>query len=89
MARYLAIGSAPEISEATFRETFDAVKKWRIDRHSWLVKVYCNVNNGKVAVECEAPSQEVLMDWMEKNDWNIEDVYQINLIHEGSAVWTV
>ena len=51
MSRYLAVGEMPQISEAEFRDALDAVKKWRIDRQSWVIKAYCNLERGKLVIE--------------------------------------
>jgi Zn finger protein HypA/HybF involved in hydrogenase expression len=89
MARFLAIGEMPEITEEQFRQTFDAVRKWRPERRTWMVKAYCNLSQGKVVIECETPEQDSFEAWLQQTGWKVNGIYRVDLIHEAGAIWPV
>jgi len=89
MARYIAIGEAPGLTEAQFRERFNEVKKWRFDKRSWVVKAYCVLGEGKVVIECETPEKGQFEEWLKKTGWKVNGVYGVNLIHEAGSIWPV
>ena len=89
MSRFIAICAEPSITEEQFRETFDRVRKWRADRRTWVVKAYCNLNEGKVLVECEAPERAPFEEWLRNTGWTVDGVYGVDLIHEAGAIWPV
>jgi Zn finger protein HypA/HybF involved in hydrogenase expression len=87
MARFLAIGEVPALSEEQFRQHFDTIRKWRPERRTWMVKAYCNLSEGKVVIECETPERESFEAWLSKTGWKVHDIYRIDLIHEAGAIW--
>ena len=46
MARFIAVHNIPGITEEDSRSKLDAVKKWRPDRRTTIVKVYGDLENG-------------------------------------------
>ena len=89
MARYMAIGDAPGITEEGFRGALGEIRKWRFDRRGWIIKAYCNVDQGKIVAECEASDQQQFESWLAKTGWKINGVYRVNYIHEAAAIWPV
>lgn len=47
MARFIAIHNVPGITEADFRDKLDAVRKWRPDRRTTVLKVYGDLPKSK------------------------------------------
>ena len=89
MARYIAVGEMPELEETKFREAFNEFKKWRIDRQSWVIKAYWGKDHGKLVIECETPERSRFEAWLAKTGWQMNGIYQVDLIHEGGTIWTV
>ena len=89
MARYLAIGDKPGITAEEFRGAFDQIRKWRIDRQSWVIKAYLGSDTGKMVIECETPERDRFEKWLANAGWQVDGIYQIDLIHEGGNVWDV
>lgn len=89
MARFLAIGAKPGIKEEEFRGAFDQIKKWRIDRQSWVIKAYLGSETGKMVIECETPERPRFEQWLNNAGWHVDFIYEIDLIHEGGVVWDV
>ncbi len=57
MARFIAVHNVAGITEEQFREKLDAVKKWRPDRRTTILKVYGDLQSGTLVSECEAVEQ--------------------------------
>ena len=89
MARFVAIGEMPNLTETAFREALDRHKKWRFDRQSWVIKAYMSPDDGKLIVECETPEQSRFEEWLKKNGWPYSEIHRVKLIHEGGTVWPV
>lgn len=89
MARYLAIGAIPGLSEEAFRSAFDQMKKWRFDRQSWVIKAYKASEQGKLVIECETPERERFERWLANSGWKMDGIYRIDLIHEAGTIWPV
>jgi hypothetical protein len=89
MARYLAIGEKPGLKEEEFRGAFDQIRKWRIDRQSWVIKAYLGTDSGKLVIECETPERARFEEWLSKAGWQVDAIHQIDLIHEAGTVWDV
>ena len=89
MARYLAIGAVPGLADEEFRGAFDNFKKWRIDRQSWVIKAYKGSDDGKLVIECETPERSRFEEWLKKTGWQMDGIYQIDLIHEAGTIWPV
>jgi len=89
MGRFIAVCEKPGITEEEFREAFDRVKKWRIDRRTWIVKAYCDLSTGKLVAECEAPEKARFEEWLKNTGWRMDTIYQVNLILEAGSIWPV
>ena len=87
MARYVAVSEVPGLTNEQFCRAFDAIRKWRFDRRAWIVKAYCDLSGGRLFVECEAPDQEIFAQWLRKNEWQAENIREIDLIYEAGSVW--
>jgi hypothetical protein len=87
MARFLAVSDVPGITEERFRGTFDAIRKWRFDKRAWITKAYCDVNRGKLFIECEAPDQAKFEDWLRNAKWKVSSIHEVDLIFEAGAIW--
>jgi hypothetical protein len=91
MARFVAVSDVPGMTEAQFREALGPVKKWRFGsrRRSWIIKAYCNLDQGKVVVECETPDRAEFEQWLEGTGWKTDDLYPVSFIHEAATIWPV
>ena len=89
MARFIAVGEVPGLNESSFRSALDEFKKWRIDRQSWVVKAYLAEEQGRLVIECETPDRSRFEAWLRKTGWPLQNIYQVNLIHEGGTLWPV
>jgi hypothetical protein len=89
MARFLAIHSVPDISEEKFQESLDGVKNWRPDRRTTIVKVYCNLAEGKLFSECEAVEQAHFEDWIKQVGWPCDVIYKVDMVHQVGHIWKV
>ena len=69
MARFIAIHNVPGITEADFRDKLNAVRKWRPDRRTTILKVYGDLENGRLVSECEAVEQAHFEDWINLVGW--------------------
>ena len=87
MSRFIAICEMPGITDEQFRQTFDRVRKWRPDRRTWIVKAYCDLSDGRLVVECEAPERASFEGWLSNTHWKVDGIYGVDLIHEAGAVW--
>ncbi len=89
MARFVAVCDVPDLTEAQFRDALGEVRKWRFDRKGWIVKAYCNLDQGKVIAECEAPDRAQFEDWLQRTGWQSGQVYDVSYIHEAASIWPV
>lgn len=89
MARFLAIHSISNLSEAEFREKLGAVNKWRPDRRTTILKVYADTKRGKLVTECEAAEQSHFEDWMKLVGWPAESIYQVDLVCQVGNIWNL
>ena len=89
MPRFVAIHTCPGITEDKFQQTLGAVSSWRPDRRTTILKVYCNLAEGKMVTECEAVEQSVFEDWLDQVGWTRDDVYRVDLIHQAGHIWRV
>ena len=87
MARFIAIHSVPGMSEENFREALSEAKKWRPDRRTTILKVYCNLEEGKLVSECESAEQAHFEDWIKQVDWPCDAIYKVDLIHQVGQIW--
>ena len=89
MARFLAIHSIPDMSEEKFQAALDGVKNWRPDRRTTIVKVYCNLAEGKLFSECEAVEQAHFEDWIAQVGWPYDAIYKVDMVHQVGHIWNV
>jgi hypothetical protein len=89
MARFIALAEMSKNNEQQFKQQFDAIRKWRFERQSWVIKAYCNLSDGKLVVECETPNKARFEQWLKNTGWKVNGVYQVNLIHEAGSIWPV
>ena len=64
MPRFMAIHNVSGVSEKEFREKLETVRKWRPDRRTTILKVYGDLEQGKLVTECEAVEQSHFEDWI-------------------------
>ena len=87
MARFLAIHSVPGITEVDFRDKLDAVKKWRPDRRTTIVKVYGDLENGRLISECECVEQQHFEDWISMVGWPADSIHKVDMICQVGNIW--
>ena len=89
MTRFMAVHDVPGITQEKFQEALGEIGNWRPDRRTTIVKVYCNLEEGKLVSECEAAEQSNFEDWINKVGWPYEAIYKIDLIHQVGHIWSV
>ena len=87
MARFIAVHNVPGITEEQFREKLDAVKKWRPDRRTTVLKVYGDLKTGTLVSECEAAEQAHFEDWTTMVGWPAASIHQVDLICQVGNFW--
>ncbi len=87
MSRFVAIHSVPGITEEAFRDKLDAVKKWRPDRRTTILKVYGDLSTGRLITECEAAEQSHFEDWISMVGWPAESIHQVDVICQVGNIW--
>jgi len=89
MARFIAIHSVPGLTEEGFREKLSGVAKWRPDRRTTILKVYGDLNSGKLVTECEAVEQSHFEDWINLVGWPAESVHKVDVICQVGNFWNL
>ena len=87
MARYIAVHNVPGITEDQFREALGAVSKWRPDRRTTILKVYGDLEHGRLVSECEAVEQSHFEDWIKQVGWPAESIHKVDLICQVGNFW--
>ena len=87
MSRFVAIHSVPGITEEAFRDKLDAVKKWRPDRRTTILKVYGDLSNGRLITACEAAEQSHFEDWISMVGWPADSILQVDMICQVGNIW--
>ena len=87
MSRFVAIHSVPGITEEAFRDKLDAVKKWRPDRRTTILKVYGDLRTGRLITECEAAEQSHFEDWISMVGWPADSIHQVDMICQVGNIW--
>ena len=87
MPRFMAIHSVPGITQEQFQEALGDVSKWRPDRRTTIVKVYCNLEEGKLVSECEAQEQSHFEDWISQIGWSYDAIYRVDLMQQVGHIW--
>ena len=85
----MAVHSVPGVTEEQFRQVLGEAKKWRPDRRTTIIKVYCNLAEGKLVSECEAPDQSQFEEWIKGVGWSWDGIFRVDLIHQGGQIWDV
>ncbi len=89
MARFIAIHKVSGITEEQFREKLDAVRKWRPDRRTTILKVYGDLESGTLVSECEAVEQAHFEDWINMVGWPAASSHKVDMICQVGAFWKV
>ncbi len=87
MARFMAIHTISGLTEERFRAALDQVNKWRPDRRTTILKVYCNLSEGRMVSECEAPEQSQFEEWLKSVDWPYDSIHRVDLVHQVGNIW--
>ena len=87
MARFIAIHHVPGITEEEFRDKLEAVRKWRPDLRTTILKVYGDLGNGRLVSECEAAEQAHFEDWIKLVGWPAESIHKVDLICQVGNIW--
>ena len=87
MARFLAIHNVSGLTEEQFREKLSAVSQWRPDRRTTILKVYGDLQRGKLVTECEAVEQEHFEDWIKMTGWPAESIFNVDLVMQVGNIW--
>ena len=87
MARFIAVHNTPGITEEEFREKLTAVRRWRPDRRTTILKVYGDLEHDRLVSECEALEQSQFEDWIKEVGWPIESIHQVGLIAQVGNIW--
>ena len=87
MARFMAIHNVPGITEEQFKEKLQGVAKWRPDRRTTILKVYADIDNGKIVSECEAAEQQHFEDWIKMVGWEAESIHSIDFVCQVGNFW--
>ena len=87
MARFLAIHSVSGMTEEEFRHALSEAGRWRPDRHTTILKVYCDLGRGKLFSECEAPQQAQFEEWIRAVGWSYDAIYSVDLVHQAGNIW--
>ncbi len=87
MARFIAIHKVTGVNEEEFREKLSAVRKWRPDRRTTILKVYGDLENGTLVSECEAAEQSHFEDWINLVGWAAESIHKVDLICQVGNIW--
>ena len=87
MARFIAVHQVSGITEAQFRDKLDAVKKWRPDRRTTILKVYGDLASGTLVSECEAAEQQHFEDWITLVGWPATSIHKVDMICQVGNFW--
>ena len=87
MARFIAIHNVPGITEEDFRDKLNAVRKWRPDRRTTILKVYGNLEAGMLVTECEAVEQSHFEDWINLVGWPAASIHKVDMVCQVGNIW--
>ena len=87
MSRFVAVHNVPGITEDQFREKLNAANKWRPNRQTTILKVYGNLEKGKVVSECEAVEQAHFEEWINRTGWPLESIHKVDIICQAGSIW--
>jgi hypothetical protein len=89
MARFMALHTMPDMTKEKFESALKDVKNWRPDRRTTIVKIYCNLDDGKMVSECEAVEQAHFEDWLKQVGWPYDSIHKVDLVHQVGHIWEV
>ena len=89
MARFIAIHNVPGITEEQFRGSLGSVSKWRPDRRTTILKVYGDLETGRLVSECEAVEQSHFEDWINLVGWPAESIHKVDMICQVGNFWNL
>jgi hypothetical protein len=89
MVRYIAVHHVPGITEEEFRDKLTSVRKWRPDRRTTILKVYADLQHGRLISECEAVERSQFEDWIKEVGWPTESINQVGMIAQVGNIWNV
>jgi hypothetical protein len=89
MSRFVAIHHVPGITEEELRAKLSAVRQWRPDRRTTILKVYGDLEHGRLISECEAAEQAHFEDWIKLVGWPAESIHKVDLICQVGNIWKV
>ncbi len=87
MARFIAIHNVSGVTVEEFREKLGAVRRWRPDRRTTILKVYGDLKTGKLVSECEAVEQAHFEDWISMVGWPAESIHRVDVICQVGNCW--
>ena len=87
MARFIAIHNVSGVTEEEFREKLGAVRKWRPDRRTTILKVYSDFKSGTMVSECEAAEQSHFEDWINMSGWPAASIHRVDVICQVGNFW--
>ena len=87
MTRFIAVHNVPGITEEDFRDKLNAVRKWRPDRRTTILKVYGNLESGRLVSECEAVEQSHFEDWISMVGWPVESIHKVDMVCQVGNFW--
>lgn len=89
MARFMAFHTMPGMTRGQFTEALKSVRQWRPNPRTTVIKVYCNLEAGRMVSECEAPTQEEFEAWLKERGWSWDVIHRVDLIAQTGNVWEV
>ncbi len=89
MARFIAIHQVTGVTEEEFRNKLSAVRQWRPDRRTTILKVYGDLETGRLISECEAAEQSHFEDWIKMVGWPAESVHKVDIICQVGNIWNM
>ena len=87
MPRFIAFHTLPGITEEHFNEALGDASKWRPNPRTTILKVYCNLAEGKLVSECEAVEQAQFEEWIANTGWPVDSIHQVDLVQQVGNIW--
>ena len=89
MARFIAIHTVRGITEEQFTGALALVRSWRPNGRTTILKVYCDLEEGRLVSECEAVERSHFEEWVKQVGWPADAIFQVDLIHQVGNIWKV
>ena len=87
MARFMAYHTVPDMTKERFSESLKEVRKWRPDPRTTIIKVCCNLAEGKMVTECDAVDQAAFESWIQQVGWPVDKIYKVDVIAQTGSIW--